>query len=93
MFTPATNKDPTDAETLGLASLAATLSDDRRAQRILALTGLSPAGIRERLGERSLLAACLSFLEAREPDLIAVAAAIGAQPQQLIAARQELERA
>jgi hypothetical protein len=92
MLSRATNEEPTDAETIGLAALAATLSDDRRAQRFLALTGLSPDGIRERLGERSLLAACLSFLEAHEPDLIAVAEAVGAKPQQLIAAREELER-
>jgi hypothetical protein len=92
MFSPHTNKVPTDAETIGLTALAATLSDERRAQRFLALTGLSPDGIRERVGERSLLAACLSFLEAHEPDLVAVAEAVGVVPEALLAARRELER-
>lgn len=92
MLSPQTNDLPTDAETLGLAALAATLTDDRRAERFLALTGLSPEGIRERVGERSLLAACLSFLEAHEPDLVAVAEAVGAKPESLMAARAELER-
>jgi hypothetical protein len=92
MLSPQTNEPPRDAETIGLAALAATLTDDRRAERFLALTGLSPEGIRERIGERSLLAACLSFLEAHEPDLLAVADALDQKPEALIAARQELER-
>lgn len=91
MLSPPTNYDPTDAETVGLAALAATLTDDRRAERFLALTGLSPDGIRARIGERDLLAACLSFLEAHEPDLVAVAAAVGVEPETLVTARRELE--
>lgn len=92
MLSPPTNNDPTDAETVGLAALAATLTDDRRAERFLAVTGLSPDGIRARVGERSLLAACLAFLEAHEPDLVAVAEAVGVKPEALAAARAELER-
>ena len=92
MLSPPTNNDPTDAETVGLAALAATLTDDRRAERFLALTGLSPDGIRARVGERSMLAACLAFLEAHEPDHVAVAAAIGVKPEALVVARAELER-
>lgn len=88
MLSPTTN----DAEALALAALAATLTDERRAQRFLDLTGLSPNGIRERLGERSVLAATLSFLESHEPDLVDVAAAIGCKPDALITARAELER-
>jgi len=92
MLSPHTNELPRDAETLGLAALAATLTDDRRAERFLALTGLSPEGIRARVGDRSLLAACLAFLEAHEPDLLAVAEIVGVKPEALIAARSELER-
>ena len=88
MLSPTTN----DAEALALSALAATLSDERRASRFLELTGLSPDGIRARLGERSLLAATLAFLEGHEPDLIGVAEAIGCKPEALIAARAELER-
>lgn len=92
MLSPQTNDSPTDAETLGLAALAATLTDERRAQRFLDLTGLDAAELRARAGERSLLAATLAFLEAHEPDLIAVAQVIGIKPERLIAARAELER-
>jgi hypothetical protein len=92
MLSPQTNNSPTDAETLALAALAATLTDERRAERFLTLTGLSPEGIRERVGEPSLLAACLAFLEAHEPDLLAVAEAVGVKPETLVAARAVLER-
>ena len=88
MLSPTTN----DAEALALSALAATLTDERRAKRFLELTGLSPDGIRARLGERSLLASTLAFLENHEPDLIDVAGAIGCKPEALIAARAELER-
>ena len=80
-----------DAETLALSALAATLSDERRAERFLSLTGLSPDGIRVRLGDPSLLAACITFLEAHEPDLIAVAEDIGVKPEDLLRAKAELE--
>ena len=80
-----------DSETLALSALAATLTDERRAERFLSITGLSPDGIRGALGDRHTLAACLAFLESHEPDLIAVAEAIGARPQALIDARAELE--
>ncbi len=83
---------PTNSETVALAALAATLTDERRAERFLSITGLSPDGIRASLGDRHTLAACLGFLEDHEPDLVAVATAIGQQPATLIAARAELER-
>ena len=87
-MTPVT---PNDAEALALSALAATLSDDRRAERFLAVTGLSPDGIRGTLGERSTLAACLVFLEAHEPDLLSVAEMIGSTPAALVRTRAELE--
>ncbi len=80
-----------DSEALALAALAATLTDARRAERFLALTGLSPDGIRTRVGDRSLLAACILFLEAHEPDLVAVASAIESTPEALVQARADLE--
>ena len=83
---------PNDAATIALTALAATLSDERRAERFLSVTGLSPDRIRAALGDRHTLAACLTFLESHEPDLIAVAEAIGEKPETLIAARVELER-
>ncbi len=88
MFKPTTN----DAEALALAALAATLTDEHRAERFLALTGLSPDGLRARAGDRKLLAATLAFLEAHEPDLVAVAESIGETPEALVAAREVLDR-
>jgi hypothetical protein len=92
MLSHTTNNAPGDAETLALAALAATLSDERRAIRFLDLTGLNAEELRARAGERSLLAAVLTFLEGHEPDLLAVAQTIGTKPENLIAARAELER-
>ncbi len=89
-LTPPSNP-ANDSATVALSALAATLTDERRAERFLSITGLSPDGIRESLGDRHTLAACLAFLENHEPDLIAVAEAIGVKPETLIAARAELE--
>ena len=90
MLTPTTN----DAEALALAAMAATLTDERRAQRFLDLTGLDASELRNRAiaGDRSLLGATIAFLESHEPDLVAVAEAIGSRPAALIAAREVLER-
>jgi hypothetical protein len=85
-----TNKE--EAEQLALAALSWTLSEAARAQRLLALTGLTPDELRSRLGERSLLAAILQFLEAHEPDLIACAEALETSPSALVEARRTLER-
>ncbi len=87
---PTTN----DAEALALAALAATLTDERRARRFLDLTGLEVDELRDRAmsGDNSLLVALLDFLESHEPDLVAVAAAVGVTPAALVAARGELER-
>ena len=87
MLTHPTN----DAEALALAALTATLTDERRARRFLDLTGLDVDGLRARAGERSLLAETLAFLENHEPDLVAVAEAIGSTPKALVAARAMLE--
>jgi hypothetical protein len=86
-----TGANPNDSEALALAALAATLTDARRAERFLSLTGLSPDGIRERLQDRTLLAACITFLEGHEPDLVAVAEDIGSTPAALLRAKTELE--
>ncbi|GAA4751123.1 hypothetical protein GCM10023264_17210 [Sphingomonas daechungensis] len=80
-----------DAETLALSALAATLTDERRAQRFLDLSGIDTEDLRRRAAEPILLAALLRFLEAHEPDLIEVAGAIGVKPEELVAAREELE--
>ena len=86
------NSSPNDSEVLGLAALASTLGDSRRAQRFLDLTGIGTDELRARAAEPSLLSALLRFLEAHEPDLVAVAEALGVKPELLVQARRELER-
>ena len=83
---------PNDPYALALSVLAATLTDERRAQRFLDVTGIGTDELRRRAAEPSLLAALLSFLEAHEPDLIAVAELVSVAPQQLVRARMELEQ-
>ena len=80
-----------DADALALAALGWILADGARAQRLLALTGLSPEDLRERLDEPALLASILGFLEAYEPDLLACAEALGVKPSRLVEARRSLE--
>lgn len=79
------------AAALALRALAWTLAEQTRADRLLALTGLDPQGLRARIGEPDVLAAVLKFLEAHEPDLVACAAALGVEPEALVAARWSLE--
>jgi gamma-glutamylcysteine synthetase len=88
MLVPGTN----DAETLALNALAATLSDERRARRFLDLSGIDTVELRRRAAQPALLAALIRFLEAHEPDLIAVAAQVGASPADLVSARRMLEK-
>ena len=84
-----TNRD--EATTLGLSALAWTVSDAPRADRLLALTGLTPEDLRSRVGDPALLAAVLRFLEAHEPDLLACAKVLGVSAVELVGARQSLE--
>lgn len=79
------------AAATALSALSWTLGDASRAERLLALTGLSPSSLRESLGNPSVLAALLTLLEAHEPDLIACAEALGKTPGELVKAREMLE--
>ena len=84
---------PNDPYALALAALAATLSDERRAQRFIDLTGIGTDELRARAAEPRLLSALLGFLEAYEPDLLSVSEQIGVKPEALVAARRSLEEA
>ena len=81
-----------DAIALGLRALAASLADQRLAERFLSLSGVDPPDLRRRADDPVLLAALLRFLEAHEPDLIAIAEELGVKPGALVAARQVLEQ-
>ena len=83
---------PNDASALALRALAAVLGDQRLAERFLSLSGVDPPDLRQRASDPDLLAALLRFLEAHEPDLVAIAGELGVKPAALVAARHELER-
>lgn len=76
---------------LALNALGWILADDKRAERLLALTGLAPADLRARLGDPGLLAAILRFLEGHEPDLLACADTLGIDAARIVDARRSLE--
>jgi hypothetical protein len=86
-----TNIASEEAGALALRALAWTLDDEARAARLLALTGLTPDDLRAGLGETTLLAALLRFLEGHEPDLTACAEALGTRPERIVAARRRLD--
>lgn len=83
---------PEDADALALKALGWVLTEDSRAERLLSLTGLTPDILRERLTDRTVLAAVLDFLANHEPDLLLAADALGVEPQVLLDAREHLSR-
>ena len=82
---------PNDPYALALSALAATLSDERRAQRFLDLTGIGTGELRARAADPALLTALIVFLEAHEPDLLSVSQTIGVKADDLVAARRTIE--
>ena len=68
------------------------LTDERRAQRFLDLTGLTPEQLRGRIETPALQLSVLEFLCAHEPDLLAAAESLGVEPAAIVAARERLER-
>ncbi len=80
-----------DDAALALQALGWILSDEPRAERLLALTGLAPDELRASLGARETLAAILSFLTAHENDLVACADALQVPPAAIAAAAARLE--
>jgi hypothetical protein len=81
-----------DPVATGLGALAWTIAEQARADRMLALTGLTGDDLRERVTEPAVLAAVLGFLEAYQPDLVACAAALDVTPASLVAAREMLDQ-
>lgn len=71
-------------------ALSWILDENSRAERLLALTGLTPDLLREGLADAGVQAAILDFLAGHERDLLAAADAIGASPQDIVAARDSL---
>lgn len=79
-----------DPAALALQAIAWIVSDEARGERFLALTGLTPDLLRERLGSADVQRAALEFLSAHEPDLVAAAETLGVTPAELVAAGERL---
>lgn len=79
-----TDKDYQAAETIALRALAWVACDDRLGPRLLALTGMDAAELRQRAGERATLAAVIAFLEDHERDLLACAIALDTTPDAVV---------
>jgi Protein of unknown function (DUF3572) len=84
------NGNAPDPQILALMALGWLLQDDRRAHRLLDLTGLDVSSLREGADDPIMLAAVLAFLESHEPDLVACAHALGLPPETIVAARRML---
>lgn len=79
-----------DPAATALQALGWVLGDAPRAERFLALTGLTPEELRAGLGDPAVQGAVLEFLCGHEADLIAAAEALGMTPATLAATREKL---
>lgn len=79
-----------DPAATALQALGWVLGDGDRAERFLALTGLTPDELRSGLGDPAVQGAVLEFLCGHEADLIAAADALGMAPSELAATRERL---
>lgn len=86
------NEQKLSADTLALNALVWILQDGRRAERLLALTGLTADDLRAGVTGRRVQAAVLEFLAGNEADLLAAADALNVSPTAMAMARQELSR-
>ena len=81
---------PQDPEALALSALGWILGDPSRADRLLALTGITPDDLRSGLGNPAILGAVLDFLLGNEHDLVDAADALAVPPQSFATAREQL---
>jgi hypothetical protein len=73
-----------------LRALGWVLSDGPRADRFLALTGLTPDTLRAGLGDPAVLGAVFDFLANHEADLVAAAEALDIRPDKIMSAGEKL---
>lgn len=81
---------PQDPQALALSALGWILGDPSRADRLLALTGITPDDLRTGLGDPAILGAVLDFLAGNEHDLLAAADALDVPPESFAHARERL---
>jgi len=77
-------------ETMALHVVGWIVGDQRRAERMLDVTGLSADGLRTAVGDPVQLGAILDFLLDYEPDLLRCAEALDLRPERIVAARERL---
>ncbi len=75
-----------------MGALGWLLECEKRAERFLSLTGLTPDTLRAQIDDPAVLGAVFDFLSAHEPDLIAASDALGVAPSVLAAAGERLGR-
>ena len=79
-----------DAETVALRAFDRLAADDERMGRFLAPTGLQPGTIRDASASPGFLPAILDHVCGDERLLVAIAGEIGAEPDEIAAARARL---
>lgn len=79
-----------DPAAVAMLALAWVLATEERAERFLALTGLTPGDLRAHIADAALHRVVFDFLAGHEPDLLAAAAHIGVSPLAIIAAKEAL---
>ena len=75
---------------MALQALGWVLADSQRAERFLALTGLTPDGLRDGLTSPAVLGAVIDFLGNNEADLVSAAEALDIAPARIMAAGEIL---
>ena len=81
-----------EIDTLLIRVVGWIVSDQTRAERMLAVTGLDPDTLRAGLSQPVVLRALLDFVLDHEPDLLACAEALDVKPAEIAAARGEIAR-
>lgn len=75
---------------IALRVLVWVLSDEDRADRFLALTGMAPDDLRVGIGDPAIMGAVLDFLANHETDLVAAAQDLDIAPETIAAAWEKL---
>ena len=73
-----------------LNALSFIIADENMQDRFLALSGMSPDEMKERLQETEFLASILEFLVSHEPDLISYAESANQRPELIVTAWRAL---
>lgn len=80
-----------EADAIALQGLAFLAEDEARMARFLAITGMDPAGLRDRVGTPELNRAVLEHLAGDESLLLVFAATSGVDPERIAPAIAALQ--